>query len=368
MISHPSSDQCRRLRKQLMAWFARRRRPFPWRSDRDAYRIWVSEVMLQQTQAATVIPYFKRFMDTFPKLADLAAADERDVLRIWEGLGYYSRARNLHRAARQIMAMHDGRFPGTPDLAANLPGLGRYMVGAILSQAYGIRLPILEANSQRVLCRLFAVRTDPTRSPTRSQLWQLAETLLPRSRVGDFNQALMELGALVCTATNPNCLGCPLRRECTSTHLGIQNEVPLLPKRAASVEVREAAVVVRRDDRVLLVQRPAGGRWAGLWEFPHGPLENGEMPDSAARRMAKQLAALRVRLGSELLTVRHAVTHHRITLTCFEATHISGDFRSKFYARGVWIEPARLDEYPVSSPQRRLAVALTRQELQRLLY
>src|SRR5262249_22014309 len=222
MISQLSSDQCRRLRKQLLAWFARRKRPFPWRNDRDAYRIWVSEVMLQQTQAATVVPYFERFMAAFPRVAALAAGDEQDVLRLWEGLGYYTRARNLHRAAKQIMTIHKGQFPRDPEVAVTLPGLGRYMVGAILSQAYGSRLPILEANSQRVSCRLIAVRTDPTRSPTRGQLWQLAEALLPRTRVGDFNQALMELGAVVCTATRAKCEECPLRKDCASAHLGIQ--------------------------------------------------------------------------------------------------------------------------------------------------
>jgi A/G-specific adenine glycosylase len=368
MISHFSSYQRQRLRNQLLAWFARRQRPFPWRNDRDAYRIWISEVMLQQTQAATVVPYFERFMAAFPRVAALAAADEQDVLRLWEGLGYYTRARNLHRAAKRIMAIHEGRFPSEPEVAAMLPGLGRYMVGAILSQAYGSRLPILEANSQRVLCRLFAVRTDPTRNPTRGQLWQLAEALLPRTRVGDFNQALMELGAVVCTVANAKCEECPLRKDCASSRLGIQNEIPVPPKRAASVEVREAAVVVRREDRVLLAQRPAAGRWAGLWEFPHGPLENGETLDSAATRLTWQLAALRVRVGAEVFTIRHAVTYHRITLTCFEAAYLSGAFQSKFYTRGEWIEPARLGEYPVSSPQRRLAAALNSSERQHLLF
>ena len=368
MIVIPPSYQCQRLRKQLLAWFARRQRPFPWREDRDAYRIWVSEVMLQQTQAATVVPYFERFMARFPKLPDLAAAGEQDVLRLWEGLGYYARARNLHRAARQIVALHGGRFPRDPEQTALLPGVGRYMVGAVLSQAYGSRLPILEANSQRVLCRLFAVRTDPTRNPTRDELWQLAKEVLPRRRVGDFNQALMELGAVVCTATNAKCAACPLRKECSSARLGIQDEIPVLPKRAASVDVREAAVVVRRENRVLLVQRPVTGRWAGLWEFPHSPLEIGEELASAAIRITKQLTAIRVRLGPELLTVRHAVTHHRITLTCFETTYVSGAFQSNFYTRGEWIERAELADYPVSSPQRRLAAALTAPERQRRLF
>jgi A/G-specific adenine glycosylase len=314
--------------------------------------------MLQQTQAATVIPYYARFCARFPTLTDLAAADEQEVLRVWEGLGYYRRARNLHRAARQIVAEHGGRFPRDAVAAAALPGLGRYMVGAILSQAFECRLPILEANSQRVLCRLFAIRDDPTRSPIRNQLWKLAGSLLPRRRIGDFNQALMELGALICTPATPRCRDCPLIKECSARRLGIEQEVPRRPARPATREVREAAVVIRKGARVLLTQRPDEGRWAGLWEFPHGPLEKGETHGAAANRLARQLVGLRVRVGPELLTLRHSVTHHRITMSCFEATHVAGVFRPMMYPRGEWIEPGRMVEFPVSAPQRRLAKAL----------
>jgi A/G-specific adenine glycosylase len=368
MIPFPTSDQRQRLRTQLLAWFARSKRELPWRLDRDPYRIWLSEVMLQQTQVATVVPYFKRFLEKFPTIADLAAAEEQAVVRLWEGLGYYGRARNMHRAARHIMAAHDGQFPRVPDAVATLPGLGRYMVGAILSQAFEARLPILEANSQRVLCRLFAIRADPTSGPTRELLWQLSEALLPRSRVGDFNQALMEVGALVCTSTNPRCDRCPLSKDCAAFRRGMQSELPIRPKRFTTVQVREAAVVIRRGNRFLLAQRPEFGRWAGLWEFPHGPLENGEALESGATRIAGHLVALKVRPGPELLTLRHSVTYHRITLTCFEADHLSGKFRSAFYPCHKWIKPAQLTDYPVSSPQRRLALALTARGRQRLLY
>lgn len=364
----PTSNQCRRLRRQLLAWFARHQRALPWRRDRDPYRIWVSEVMLQQTQAATVVPYFERLITTFPTFAELAAAEEQDVLRLWEGLGYYRRARDLHRAARQIVADHAGRFPRDPAIAGALPGLGRYMVGAVLSQAFESRLPILEANSQRLLCRLFAIHDDPTRGPTRRWLWQLAERLLPTRGIGDFNQALMELGALVCTPRTPRCADCPLRSECAAHRLGIQDKVPARPARARSQDVREAGVVIQRKDRVLLVQRPADGRWASMWEFPHAPLENGETQEAAAVRLARQLVGIRVRLGSELLTLRHSVTHHRIALTCFEAAHVAGVFRSMSYARGEWIEPAQIADFPVSAPQRRLARALMSPNRQHRLF
>jgi A/G-specific adenine glycosylase len=358
MTTIPPPHLRRRLHRQLSAWFAREQRPFPWRHNRNVYRIWVSEVMLQQTQAATVVPYFQRFLSAFPSLADLAAAEEQGVFRLWEGLGYYRRARNLHRAAKEIMSAHGGRFPRDPAAAVRLPGLGRYMVGAILSQAFDTRLPILEANSRRVLCRLFAIREDPTSGKTRSLLWQIAEELLPRKRVGDFNQALMELGATVCTPRNPRCGACPLRKDCAASRLGLQSRIPTRRKRPDGVDVREAAVVVRRGGRVLLVQRPDNGRWAGFWEFPHGVLDDEESPADGAVRLVKQLTSLRVGLGAELLTVRHSVTHHRITLTCFEATYVSGVFKSDLYSQGKWVHPARLGEYPVSSPQRQLARAV----------
>src|SRR5437764_9937338 len=201
------------IRRRLLAWFDRHRRDLPWRRDRDPYRVWVSEVMLQQTTVAAVVPYFQRFLAAFPTVTALAAADEQDVLRLWEGLGYYRRARHLHRAAR-LLAARGGSFPRDPARLRGVPGMGRYTANAVLSQAFDRRLPILEANSQRVLCRLFGRTEDPRRGPLRRWLWRAAEEVLPRKRVGEFNQALMELGALVCTPQAPRCGGCPLRTKC----------------------------------------------------------------------------------------------------------------------------------------------------------
>ncbi len=198
----------------LLRWFDRHARNLPWRRTRDPYAIWISEVMLQQTQVATVIPYFERFLNAFPSLSALAAADEQHVLRLWEGLGYYRRARNLHQAAQLLHAEHAERFPDDADVLRRLPGFGRYTANAVLSQAFDRRLPILEANSRRVLCRLFGVRDDPQEAAVQARLWTAAEALLPVKRVGAFNQALMELGALVCTPARPQCSRCPLSRQC----------------------------------------------------------------------------------------------------------------------------------------------------------
>jgi A/G-specific adenine glycosylase len=353
---------------RLLAWFDRHQRDLPWRRDRDPYRIWVSEVMLQQTQVAAVVPYFERFVRAFPTLADLAAADEQEVLRLWEGLGYYRRARDLHRTARLLAAGPGGRFPDDPAALHGLPGLGTYTRNAVLSQAFDLRLPILEANSQRVLSRLFGRADDPSRGPARRFLWRAAEDLLPRRRAGTFNQALMELGALVCTPANPKCPACPLAARCAARRAGLQGSIPARPPAPAPVEVREAAVVIRRKKHVLLVQRPGEGRWAGMWEFPHGPLENGETHEEAADRVVRDLTGLRARRGPEFLTVRHGITRFQITMVCFEAEHWSGSFRSSFYQRGVWVKPEELAAYPVSAPQRRLAKELTAPDRQRRLF
>ena len=260
--------------------------------------------MLQQTQVATVIPYFERFLTAFPTLPDLARANEQDVLRFWEGLGYYRRARHMHHAAKTIVAEHGGNFPCDPEAASKLPGIGRYTLGAILSQAFDARLPILEANSQRVLCRLFARREDPRSPAGRRWLWEAAETLLPRRQTGDFNQALMELGALICSARSPECSRCPLNTLCRARQVGIQDEIPPAAKRPVTRTVAESAVVLEKKGKLLLVQRPPSGRWGNLWEFPHGTLLAGESHDQAAQRLLQDLTGLE---GYD----RPGTTHHQ---------------------------------------------------------
>ncbi len=356
------------LARRLRPWFKRHQRELPWRRDRDPYRIWVSEVMLQQTQVATVIPFFEEFLRAFPTVNDLAAAKEQDVLRRWEGLGYYRRARDLHRAARAIVTNHDGQFPKDPEVLGRLPGLGRYTRNAVLSQAFDCRLPILEANSQRVLSRLFGRAEDPRQGPARRWLWQAAEDILPARNVGAFNQALMELGALICTPSAPRCSECPLAARCVARQLGKQESIPARAAPPQTIDIQEAAIVVRRGAEVLLVQRPSSGRWAGLWEFPHGPLVTGESHEAAASRLLHQLTGLHGKLGSELLTIRHGIMHYRIALTCFEAEYVGGDFQSEFYIEGRWLSLANLAAYPVSSPQRRLARFLLSPCRQRRLF
>lgn len=314
--------------------------------------------MLQQTQVATVIPYFNRFLETFPTLADLAAAPLEQVLHLWEGLGYYRRARGLHEAARLMAERHGAKLPNDPEALHALPGFGRYTVGAVLSQAYDRRLPIIEANTQRLLSRLFA-RTEPPEQPAaRRWLWQTAESLLPRDRTGEFNQALMDLGSLVCTPASPRCGVCPLAEKCLALAKGVQEQLPAKKPASKPIQVEEAALVIRKRDRVLLVQRPSSGRWADLWEFPHGERKPDEPIPQVVERLARELIGLDVKPGPQLLVIRHPVTKYQITLTSVECTHLRGRYRSTFYQQGRWLKPAQLADYPSSSPQRKLINAV----------
>jgi len=284
----------------------------------------------------------------------LARADIHDVLRHWEGLGYYRRARDLHRAARMLLADHGGAIPDNPDVLILLPGLGRYTVGAVLSQAFDRRLPILETNSVRVLCRLIGARQDPKKEPLRGALWHLAAEVLPVKRVGHFNQALMELGALVCTPTNPQCQACPLRGQCRAHSQNLQADIPLKGKKAVPVTVKEVAVVVRRGRRILLAQRPSEGRWGGLWEFPRTAVDHGETEREAAKRLLKAMG-IKAELGGEIMVIQHAVTRFRIRLTCLEALYCKGRLKLTSYKGREWLSPNRLGEFPICSPQRKLA-------------
>src|SRR5262245_1847062 len=282
-------------RRRLLAWFDTHKRPLPWRADRDPYRIWVSEVVLQQTTVAAVVPYFHRFLAALPTVGALAAADEQQVLRLWEGLGYYRRARHLHAAAKRLQDDHGGKLPDDPAVWVELPGVGRYILGAVLSQAFDRRLPVVEANSLRVLARLFGYRGDPREGEGKAWVWAAAEAVLSRTRAGDFNQALMELGALVCTPTDPDCARCPVAASCVANRDALQAEIPPRKKAKAITEVSEVGVAVRDNGRVLLCRRPAdAARWQNMWEVPHAEQEPGEDATAAAARVAKELTGLDV--------------------------------------------------------------------------
>jgi A/G-specific adenine glycosylase len=358
------------LARRLLAWYRRKARPLPWRADRDPYRVWVSEIMLQQTQVATVEAYFARFMAAFPTVRHLAAARESDVLRLWEGLGYYRRARQLHLAAQRIVAEHDGRFPDEAEAVRRLPGVGRYTAGAILSIAFDRREPILEANTVRLLSRLVVFRGNPHDAAGQRRLWQVAESILPRKSPGEFNQALMELGSQICTPRDPPCGACPLQTLCPTFAAGLQAVIPV-PKAKPTIEaVRQAAVVVRRRDRrVLLMQHAEGQRWAGLWDFPRITLD-GEQGPSLDRRIAEAFRdrfALEVGPGQHLATLRHSVTRFRITLECYAAECVRDGGAKRSGGRGRehaesgirWHAPAAIARLPLNTTGRKISRLLS---------
>jgi A/G-specific adenine glycosylase len=256
------------LQQVVLDWYSANGRRLPWRETRDAYRIWLSEIMLQQTTVAAVIPYFQRFIQRFPTVESLAAADVGDVLRCWEGLGYYSRARNLHRAAGVICEEHGGTFPRSLAALQELPGVGRYTAGAIAAFAWDLPAPILEANTERLYARLLALEEPSDSTPGRKKLWEFAESIVPGSRAGDFNQALMDLGSRICTPVDPGCGECPLSGLCQARQRGNVEQYPLRRPRPAVTELLELAVVFERCGEVLLRQRQLRERWAGMYDFP----------------------------------------------------------------------------------------------------
>lgn len=357
------------VRRSLLDWYDRSHRDLPWRADRDPYRILVSEMMLVQTTVAAVVPYFGRFLDRFPDLPALAAADENDVLKVWEGLGYYRRARQLHLAARAVVERHDGRIPDDPKALRALPGVGRYMAGAILSFAFDRPEPIVEANTRRVLARLTAWPDDLATAASQARLWELAGALVDPDRAGAFNQALTELGATVCVPREPSCLVCPIAAFCRARAGGRQDSLPRIAARPAPTAVAEACAVVERDGQWLMVRRAPGSLWEGFWEFPtiH---QDGD--DPAARSFGgpvdladglERLTGVRIRTGRELATVRFAVTRYRVTLTAFAAEALD-DVTELRPGPGLvavgWFADAAIDGLTLSSATRKLRTKLGR--------
>jgi A/G-specific adenine glycosylase len=362
--------------RRLLSWFRRHARPLPWRASRDPYRVWVSEVMLQQTQVATVIPYFESFLSAFPTIAALAEAREDDVLKRWEGLGYYRRARQLHTSARIIQREHAGEFPRDEPLVRQLPGIGRYTAAAILSIAHDTRLPILEGNTQRVYSRLMALRASTEGTAAQRPLWAFAESILPLRKCGAFNQALMELGATICTPKAPRCDLCPVAALCPTHQRGLQDSIPG-PRRRPRVEnVTEVLVAIRRRGKILLVRHFEGRRWGRLWDFVRFPLtptrsvseaHSSRTPTRSAseehaireiRRQITRRTGLVVERCIPVTTIKHTVTRFRISLACLEATAQRGRVTPASFAETRWIDPSELPNFPLSTTARRFAAQL----------
>jgi len=345
------------LRRSLLTWYHRCGRVLPWRNHPDPYAIWVSEIMLQQTQVKTVIPYYQRWLEAFPTIAALAAAPQQQVLKLWQGLGYYARARNLHRAAQMLVHQGDGSFPQDLQTVLALPGIGRTTAGGILSAAFNQPVAILDGNVKRVLVRLLAL--DRPISQVLPQLWEASEALLDRHHPRDFNQALMDLGATVCTPKNPACLICPWRSACGAYALNRTAELPM-GETSAPLPLKIIGVAVIFNDRgqVLIDRRPEDGLLGGLWEFPGGKLEAGETITDCIRREIAEELALDIEVGQHLITVDHAYSHFRVQLQVYCCQHRSGEPQPLACDEVRWVAIADLDQYPFPKANERIITAL----------
>ena len=336
----------------LLKWYRQHGRILPWRNHPDAYAVWVSEIMLQQTRVDTVIPYFEKWMKLFPDVKTLANASEQDVLNTWEGLGYYSRARNLHKAAKIVASDFNGELPRDLTELRSLPGIGRYPVGAIASMALGMDEPTLDGNLRRVFARLFDVDEFADFPAGEKILWDLAAQNLPKGQAGDYNQALMDLGAAICLPKNPRCLICPLMELCEARKHGTQDVRPVLKAKKISPQYVHAAAVIVQRGRVLLAQRPPDGLLGGMWEFP-----NGRVNADPAKELTKVLNAayrLKVKKKEALGIIQHAYTHFKVKVYAFrcDCAPIPKNKNLK------WVRVSELDGYPMGKVDRQIAIKI----------
>lgn len=333
------------LRQALLTWYSQQGRDLPWRRSQDPYAIWISEIMLQQTQVKTVLPYYQRWLGTFPTVYDLANAKQQTVLKAWEGLGYYARARNLHKTAQLIVEQHGGVFPKEFEDAIALPGIGRTTAGGILSAAYDLPIAILDGNVKRVLARLVALPKPPAKAM--NQLWQLSEQILDPQHPRDFNQAIMDLGATLCTRHRPSCLLCPWQQHCSAYRQNLQSQLPMSEAKAPLPHKQiGVAVIYDNDGRILIDRRKQEGLLGGLWEFPGGKIEPNETVEECVKREIKEELAIEIEVNDRLITVNHAYSHFKVTLNVFNCRHLSGEPQTIECDEVTWVTLDEIDSYP----------------------
>ncbi|HZQ05907.1 MAG TPA: A/G-specific adenine glycosylase [Anaerolineae bacterium] len=344
--------------KKLLAWYEKHKRDLPWRRTRDPYRIWLSEILLQQTRVEAVIPYYEKFVARFPDVFALANAPLDAVLKTWEGAGYYARARNLHRAAQVVVKECGGKFPRTVEGLLELPGIGRYTAGAIASIAFNVDAPVVDGNVIRVLCRYFGIRDDPAATATRERLWNIATKLLPKGEARHYNQAVMELGATICVPRNPRCLLCPVQKDCVARQLGLQNEIPMKRAKKELPHHIIAAGIIWKRGRILIQQRLSEGLLGGLWEFPGGKVEPGESLEDCVTREVREEVGIEIRVGRELIAVDHAYSHFSITLHAFECEFVAGRIQLKSAQAFRWVKPSELEQYAFPAANKKIIEAI----------
>ena len=347
----------------LLAWFYTHKRALPWRDHPEPYRVWVSEIMLQQTRVATVEPYFKRFIARFPTIDALAQAPLHSVLKVWEGLGYYSRARNLHKAARKLVRDHHGKLPSDVKALRKLPGIGEYTAGAVASIAFNRPEPAIDGNVLRVLARLKAEKRNVRSSQVRCDFSRLVRyALLAIQDRSAFNQGLMELGAGICTPQKPACPLCPVQDWCQAFKLGLTTTLPARPRRKPVPQYTIAVGLVLHEGRILIAQRSPEQMLGGLWEFPGGKKEPGESLEQTVLREVHEEVGIEVEAEKKLCTVKHAYSHFRITLTAFLCRYVSGTVTETHTDQPIrWVHPEELHEYPFPRANQKIIEALLQQ-------
>ncbi|MBI5154570.1 A/G-specific adenine glycosylase [Candidatus Poribacteria bacterium] len=346
------------LRGALLRWYDRHRRPLPWRQTSDPYGIWVAEVMLQQTTVRAVEPRWRRFLERFPDIRALARAPLEDVLAEWSGLGYYSRARNLHAAAQRVAGDFGGVIPRKPEELLALPGMGRYTAAAVASIAFGAPAAVLDANVERVIARLDCLEEDIKSTRLRKRLWSRAQELLEPARPGDWNQAMMELGAVVCLPRAPQCGVCPLAPHCAALRTGEPERIPVVRAKPPMRAAEEVAVVLRRRGRVLILQRPGEGSFGGMWELPRGEIRDGETQAAAAARIVRELTGIEARPLRGILRLAHVVMRRKIALHVWEVEAACARVRRSMHAAHRWELPEAWAPLPASTTQREIAAYL----------
>jgi A/G-specific adenine glycosylase len=345
-----------KLQRQILCWFKENARNLPWRATYDPYHVWISEIMLQQTQMDRVVDYFNRWVSRFPDIASIAAASEEEVLKLWEGMGYYSRARNIIKSANILLDKHQGKLPADHDLLLGLPGIGHYTAGALMSIAFNRNYPLVDANIERVFARLFNLKKPVKDSNTQAFIWQKAAELLPNGRAREFNQALMELGALVCIARNPRCRICPIMTHCQAFRLNLVAQRPVLTAPPKTIFIEMATGILTHEGRIFIQKRKPKGVWANLWEFPGGRLETGETPEIALVREYKEETGLSVGNLKKIITVQHSYTIYRVSLHCYFCSLLDSSLAPVLYSAQEYrlVKAGELSDYALPAGHRKL--------------
>jgi A/G-specific adenine glycosylase len=350
--------------QKLLDWYAVHARTLPWRGHPDPYAVWISEIMLQQTRVETVIPYFERWLAKFPTVFELASAPQQAVLNLWEGLGYYRRARNLHKAAQVIVAEYAGVIPSEAAELQKLPGIGRYTAAAVASIAFDKDEAAVDGNIRRVLARVFNVDIPARSKDGESILWDLAAENLPSGQAGDHNQAIMDLGATICLPKNPDCKNCPLVAICQAKALGVQAERPVKQPKAKVPHHTVTAAVFQREGKYMIVQRPAKGLLGGMWEFPGGKQESGEdLPTCLQREICEELG-VDIQVGESLGVYQHAYTHFKVTLHAFWCDLNGNEPQLREHTGLHWITATELDDFPMGKIDRQISQYIQRLKLE----